>query len=169
MEVRTRQGCSGREARRRRHALEKLRDFDALIRGTASDAEKAVAIAWLEHLIGDIHQPLHTSAKTTDSNPKGDQGGNLFLLTPKGTPTDKQENLHWFWDSMIVRNTPNTKDQCEGDFLDPIAQEIMKLYPYDTLKDKIQSAKYDAWAKESLEIAHDRGLQRPQMVRDAIG
>lgn len=134
-------------------ALKKLHDFDAVIRGTAPDAEKAVAIAWLEHLIGDIHQPLHTSGKVTDSNPKGDQGGNLFLLTPKGTPRDKQENLHWFWDSIVVRYSPNVKDQCDADFLDPIAQEIMSKYPYDKMKDRLQPGKYEAWAKEGLDFA----------------
>ena len=134
-------------------AMQKLIDFDRVIRGTASDSEKAIAIAWLEHLIGDIHQPLHTSGKVTDSNPKGDQGGNLFLLTPKGTPRANQENLHWFWDSIIVRSMPNAKDQCDADYLDPIAQEIIKLYPYDKMKDKLSLGKFDVWAKESLEFA----------------
>lgn len=134
-------------------ALKKLHEFDATIRGTASDSDKALAIVWLEHLIGDIHQPLHTSGKVTDSNPKGDQGGNLFLLTPKGTPRDKQENLHWLWDSIIVRYQPNVKDACEADYLDPIAQEIMAKYPYDKMKERIQPGKFEAWARESLDIA----------------
>ena len=107
-------------------AMKKLADFDAMIRGNASDAEKAIAIAWLEHLIGDMHQPLHSSAKVTDSNPKGDQGGNLFLLTPKGTKRENQENLHWCWDSIVVRYMPNSIDLCEADFLDPRAAQIMK-------------------------------------------
>ena len=134
-------------------AMDKIAEFSQLIRGTAPDAEKAVAIAWLEHLIGDIHQPLHTSGKITDSNPKGDQGGNLFFLTPKGTPRDKQENLHWFWDSIVARNMPNAKDQCDADYLDPIAQDIMRLYPYDKLKGKLNNGKFDVWQKESLQIA----------------
>lgn len=134
-------------------AMKKLADFDAMIRGNATDAEKAIAIAWLEHLIGDMHQPLHSSAKVTDSNPKGDQGGNLFLLTPKGTKRENQENLHWFWDSIVVRYMPNSKDLCEADFLDPIAEQIMKEYPYDKMKETLQPGKYDAWAKESLDIA----------------
>ena len=134
-------------------AMQKISDFNQLIRGTASDADKAIAIAWLEHLIGDMHQPLHASAKTTSSNPKGDQGGNLFLLTPKGTPREKQENLHWFWDSIVVRYMPNLKDQCDADYLDPIAQDIMKLYPYDKLKDRLNPGKFDEWKTESYNIA----------------
>lgn len=134
-------------------AIQKLNDFNQVIRSTASDSDKAIAIAWLEHLVGDIHQPLHASGKVTDSNPKGDQGGNLFLLTPKGTPRDKQENLHWFWDSIVGRYQPNSKDQCDSDYLEPIADEIIKLYPYDKLKDRLNDDKFDVWAKESLDIA----------------
>ena len=133
--------------------MQKIADFNQLIRGSASDAEKAVAIAWLEHLIGDMHQPLHASAKTTSSYPKGDQGGNLFLLTPRGTPRDKQENLHWFWDSIVVRYLPNAKDQCDADYLDPIAQDIMKLYPYDKMKNNLNMDKFDVWKTESYNIA----------------
>ncbi len=134
-------------------AMDKVIEFDKLIRSSATDAEKAVAIVWLEHLIGDLHQPLHTSAKVTDSNAKGDQGGNLFLLTPKGTPRAEQKNLHSYWDGIIGINMPNTKDLCEADYLDPIAQDIIKRFPYDKLKDKINSDKFDLWPKESLTIA----------------
>lgn len=134
-------------------AMQKLVDFDKVVRSSATDAEKAIAIAWLEHLIGDIHQPLHMSGKVTDAYPKGDQGGNLFLLTPKGTPRDKQENLHHFWDAIIGISQPNAKDQCDADYIDPIAQDIIKLYPYDKMKDKLSPDKFEIWGKESLDIA----------------
>ena len=141
------------EAEASGQAMAKLADLDKMIRSNATDAEKAVAIAWLEHLIGDIHQPLHASSRVTSSNAKGDQGGNLFLLTPKGTPRDKQENLHWFWDSIVVRYQPNTKDLCESDYIDPIADEMMRLYPYDKLKGELADGKFDVWKGESFKIA----------------
>ncbi|MBO0200809.1 S1/P1 nuclease, partial [Vibrio alginolyticus] len=85
-------------------AVKKLNEFDKTIRNSSlSDGEKAIAIAWIMHIIGDLHQPLHTSARVTDMEPKGDQGGNLFLLSPKEAPRDKQLNLHWFWDSIVNR------------------------------------------------------------------
>ena len=134
-------------------AMDKIADFDKLIRSNASDAEKAVAIAWLEHLIGDIHQPLHAESLVTPDNPKGDQGGNLFLLTPKGTPRDKQENLHWFWDSIAIRYQPNTKDLCDADYIDPIGNEIMKQYPYDKVKGELADGNFSQWKDESYRIA----------------
>lgn len=134
-------------------AMQKLLDFDKVIRSSAPDAEKAIAIAWLEHLIGDIHQPLHTSGKITDTDPKGDQGGNLFYLTPKGTPREQQRNLHSFWDGIIGQNIPNAKDVCEADYLYPIGDEIIKAFPYEKEKSRINPDKYDLWAKESFDIA----------------
>lgn len=136
-------------------ALVRIAEYDRLIRSSASDAQKAVAIAWLEHLIGDIHQPLHSSARVTDIEPKGDQGGNLFLLTPVGTPRDKQQNLHWFWDSIVVRNIPNKKDECDIDFVEPLAQKFMKKYPFDKMQSRLALGSYDVWAKESLTAAQN--------------
>ena len=145
--------------------MENLSDFDKVIRSSASNQEKAIAIAWLEHLIGDIHQPLHASARALgEDDKKGDQGGNLFLLTPKGS-RDKL-NLHSFWDGIIRQNFPNTKDACEADYLDPIAQSIMKNFPYSKLQSRIANAKYDMWEKESVEIATTfvyKGLKRYEM------
>jgi len=134
-------------------ATEKLAEFDKLIRTSTSNSEKAIAIAWIEHLVGDIHQPLHAESRVTDSNPKGDQGGNLFFLTPKGTPRDQQQNLHWFWDSIVVRYQPNSKDACDADYIDPIADAIIKDYPYDKLKDQLAAGQFNVWKDESFKIA----------------
>lgn len=134
-------------------ALEKLIDFNKSIRGSDSDKEKALAIAWLEHLIGDLHQPLHTSARVTDLEPKGDQGGNFFLLTPKDTPRDKQENIHWFWDSIVVRAIPRKNDACDADYVDPEAKSILKKYPYAKMKDRLKPGNFEEWKMESLKAA----------------
>jgi|CXWL01.1.fsa_nt_gi hypothetical protein len=136
-------------------ALERLKTYSEMIRGRANDSQKAVAIAWLEHLIGDLHQPLHTSARVTESEPKGDQGGNLFLLTPQGTPRDKQENLHWFWDSIVVRNIPNKGNDCDSDFIDPIAEKFMKKYPYSKMQSRLASGRFEDWTEESLKMAQE--------------
>ncbi|MFN0276999.1 MAG: S1/P1 nuclease [Pyrinomonadaceae bacterium] len=132
--------------------MKKLADFSQLIRGNASDAEKAIAIAWLEHLIGDIHQPLHSSARVNEYDPKGDRGGNGFYLTPKGTKREQQDNLHSFWDSVVVRYMPNP-DKCDFEYIEPIAQSITKLYPYDTMRAKLSLNNFENWANESLSIA----------------
>lgn len=137
-------------------AIERIIEYVKLESSGAKDSEKSIGLAWIEHLVGDIHQPLHTSARVTDREPKGDQGGNLFLLTPEGTPRDKQETLHWFWDSIVVRNIPNTKDVCDADFIDPLARSIMKRYPISRFSSRLAVNDPEQWKRESFEAASAR-------------
>ena len=56
--------------------------------------QRAVALCWVLHLIGDIHQPLHTgSLYSTNRFSTGDRGGN-------GIKTDGR-NLHARWDRAL--------------------------------------------------------------------
>jgi hypothetical protein len=134
-------------------AVTKLNEFDKVIRSAdASDKDKALAIAWIMHLGGDIHQPLHTSARVTDTEPKGDQGANLFLLTPQGTPREKQQNLHWFWDSIVGRNVPLKGNTCESEYIGSIAKSIMKKYPFQAVSSSINLGAYEKWQEESFAL-----------------
>ncbi|MEO6334737.1 MAG: S1/P1 nuclease [Pyrinomonadaceae bacterium] len=146
-------------------AVSKIAEFDKVLRSTsATDKDKAIGIAWIEHLIGDIHQPLHTSARVTDTEPKGDQGGNLFLLTPDGTPREKQLNLHWFWDSIIGRNTPLKGDACERDYIVSVADKIMKKYPRQSLASEMRLGDYEGWRAESFAL-NPTAVFSPDLVR----
>lgn len=136
------------------NALERLFAFDKMMRdASASDADKAIALAWFLHIGGDIHQPLHDSGRVTKYDPKGDQGGNLFMLSSKGAKGDARLSLHWYWDSIIGRNIPRVNDACDSDYLPPLAQEIMKKYPASKLQNKLELGKYDEWQKEGFQIA----------------
>jgi len=135
-------------------AVEQLFAAEKTLRNTsAKDAEKAIAIAWFLHLSGDIHQPLHTSARVTDLEPKGDQGGNTFLLTPKNTPRENQMNLHWFWDSIVNRVITRKDDAADSAFLPPIAEQMMKKYPFAKAQSRLNLGKFDEWQKESFTVA----------------
>jgi hypothetical protein len=146
-------------------AVVKLTEFDKLIHdASAGNKDKAIAIAWIMHLIGDLHQPLHTSARVTDLEPKGDQGGNLFLLTPQGTPREKQENLHWFWDSIVVRNVPLKGEMCERDYLEPLAQKFMKKYPFSAEQAHLNLSNYEALQQETFAF-NATDVFSPDLVR----
>jgi hypothetical protein len=67
---------------------------------TATDPEKAVALTWLFHLVGDVHQPLHTVKLVTDLYPEGDRGGTRFYI--RVTPASSTISLHKFWDDLIL-------------------------------------------------------------------
>ena len=134
-------------------AVEKLFAFDKSLRDAkVSDEDKAIALAWVLHLVGDIHQPLHTSGRITETEPKGDQGGNLFLITPQGTARDKSDNLHWYWDSIIVRNIPRGETG-DIDFVSRIAKDFMKKYPESKFSNRLDLGKFDSWQQEGFRIA----------------
>ena len=64
---------------------------------STSVADKAVALCWILHLTGDMHQPLHNVALfSADYFPRGDLGGNLIKIKrPK-----RNTNLHAVWDGL---------------------------------------------------------------------
>lgn len=67
-------------------------------------AERALFARYLVHVIGDIHQPLHSVSLFNATFPKGDRGGNDIKVTlPNGTANF---NLHAFWDAgaMMIQN-----------------------------------------------------------------
>jgi len=64
--------------------------------GFNNDDLKFWWLAWLLHMAGDAHQPLHCASNYAPPNDKkGDAGGNRFLL--------KSGKLHSLWDGMIVK------------------------------------------------------------------
>ena len=73
-------------------ALEALGRFSKTLRDpAASRADKQLALRFIVHLVGDLHQPLHVGKCC-------DRGGNEVKVTWFGKPT----NLHAVWDSQMV-------------------------------------------------------------------
>jgi hypothetical protein len=73
-------------------ALEALARFREVLRSpTASLAEKQLALRFIVHLVGDLHQPLHVGKCC-------DKGGNDVKVKWFG----RDMNLHSVWDSALV-------------------------------------------------------------------
>ena len=135
-------------------AIEKLAEFEKVLRDPAvSDTEKSIAHAWFLHIGGDIHQPLHTSSRVTDREPNGDLGGNTVQITPEGTPRADQQNLHWFWDSIVPRNIPFDFGFCEGCYVKHIAEAFTSRYSIEAEKGGLALSNYTLWKDESLKLA----------------
>lgn len=102
---------------------------------------KAEALRFTMHLIGDTHQPLHDS----DNN---DHGGNGFSLGGK-------KNLHSFWDaggdqwSSIPR--PLTDDGRAK--LTQMATAIENQFPLEKMADKAAETNPADWVHEGWEMA----------------
>ena len=73
-------------------ALEALGHFRSVLQDpSASLADKQLALRFIVHLVGDLHQPLHVGKCC-------DRGGNDIKVSWFGKPT----NLHAVWDSQLV-------------------------------------------------------------------
>ncbi len=74
---------------------------------SASAGDRAVALCWVEHLIGDVHQPLHDSSLFSAQFPHGDKGGNDESLAAGSVDKDPLElaanphRLHALWDDLL--------------------------------------------------------------------
>jgi hypothetical protein len=128
--------------------------------------DQPMALALIEHLVGDIHQPLHCATKYFFSHGqlRDDKGGNdEFVLN--GPPGDTKFNLHAFWDSAWRASFDQVTGDVvldarfpHGDWLDPasvhdLATEIGGL-PV-SLKADDTPTNFDAWARESNAVARD--------------
>jgi hypothetical protein len=73
-------------------ALEALARYTATLRNPAASlAEKQLALRFVIHLVGDLHQPLHAGKCC-------DRGGNDVKVKWFG----RDSNLHTVWDSLLV-------------------------------------------------------------------
>ena len=60
--------------------LTALAENESVVRNQNDGEQRAIALAWLFHLVGDVHQPLHTAQLFTVDYPQGDRGGNEICL-----------------------------------------------------------------------------------------
>ena len=86
------------------NAQDSIALFRAVLASADPDPKKSYDLVWLLHLVGDIHQPLHATARFTSALPQGDDGGNKVKLHC----TDCPSNLHAFWDEALGLTTKLT-------------------------------------------------------------
>jgi hypothetical protein len=89
----------------------------AIIRQGKGDKAEAVALSWVIHLVGDLHQPLHMSNR--------DRGGNDFAVTYRGKAKcigTSHVELHSVWDDCLVGEAAHgrTPTQFAAALLGPI-------------------------------------------------
>jgi hypothetical protein len=80
-----------------------LRENARIVADTAAaDTDRAVALCWIFHLVGDMHQPLHAISLYNAMFPDGDRYGTQFWVRqPHG---GEAISLHYFWDSTVQRS-----------------------------------------------------------------
>lgn len=125
--------------------LTALVENERIANNDTEPARKAIALTWLFHLVGDIHQPLHSTQLFTSDYPNGDRGGNLVCVRP--TSKSKPMDLHRFWDGVITSSNNVTRLRNEATTL---------INRPEFAKDQLTElgrTNFESWAKESFEIA----------------
>ena len=132
------------------NAQTQIATFRQALGSAQSDDVKSYDLVWLEHLVGDIHQPLHAITRISAKMPAGDAGGGLALLC--AAPC--RNTLHLFWDRLVG-------DQSSIDFPSKtltLAEEIKaaeiaaKALPAADPR-MAQEANESEWVQESFEAA----------------
>jgi hypothetical protein len=77
-----------------------LVDNERIVKTDTDPARKSIALTWLFHLVGDIHQPLHSLQMFTTDYTNGDGDGNQICVRPG--EASKPMNLHQFWDGLLT-------------------------------------------------------------------
>ena len=80
------------------NVLTQIDRFRKVLASDAPDPLKSYDLVWLLHLVGDVHQPLHTTARFTIDLPGGDRGGNSVTVCPTNGDCT---NLHAYWDGLL--------------------------------------------------------------------
>lgn len=120
--------------------------------GSASvpDSAEAIDLAWLLHLGGDSHQPLHNSARITAEDPEGDRGGNSFRLAG----LYPFNNLHAYWDALVGPAFPwRAEYRSEADYVGSIAQQIARRWPLGRMRRQLLPGEIERWSEEGVRVA----------------
>ena len=117
----------------------------------STPTERAWALCWLMHVLGDVHQPMHVSDLFSKDFPAGNMAGTMgYVMDPvSNTPI----TLHILWDSNVLR-VPT------AEFVGKHTQAFMKKYPRTALPELKAYPVSDPdffreWAKESHQVAVD--------------
>lgn len=124
-------------------ALERVKQAVSELRG-GDPRQQAFAIRVVAHLVGDIHQPLHSS----DNH---DAGGNAVEVVnrkcgPKGC------DLHTYWDSQIVKGITRGKSS------DQVVSDLLNEYQGETFD---RTFNPNLWTSESNTLARNVAYNIP--------
>lgn len=151
----------------RGHYGELLHQLDRL-QMSVMDSKRATSArgldtAWILHLVGDVHQPLHSSARITVDEPDGDRGGNDFPLSDV-----RADNLHAYWDSILTRSYPRAEGESVEQWVGATAAILMQSHPQSSLAvDLKDQHSFRQWSWDGVQFAM-RSLFPKQLISGGV-
>jgi hypothetical protein len=110
-------------------------------------AERDVALCWVFHLVGDLHQPLHTVSLFSTIYPEGDAGGTRFFV--RVAPDAATISLHSLWDNALGQEQGIRAVWNRSGALIARSDLARESFP------ELQVGAWRSWAAESLQHARD--------------
>ena len=96
--------------------------------------ERVMALAFLVHFVGDLHQPLH-------AGDRDDLGGNR-ALSNYGDYSTAKLNLHTIWDGYLAERAASTRPP------------LVRVYSAQE-RNTMQGGSVEDWSRESWQVARD--------------
>jgi hypothetical protein len=75
--------------------LTALAENERILQNETDPERNAIAMAWLFHLVGDVHQPLHTAQLFTVEYPQGDKRNEICVRRAKPANRWTAQVLGW--------------------------------------------------------------------------
>jgi len=116
----------------------------------ASQEQRRQAFAWVCHLTGDLHQPLHAGY----SGEAYDRGGNNFDITFEG----EQLNLHYFWDAALIKSRAGSRQQLIA---------ALRQSPTEAAADNWTPAMVDHWTDVSHQLVQDEVYPQETQITES--
>lgn len=110
-----------------------------------SQEERAIHLTWLFHLLGDLHQPMHSATLYGDTFPDGDRGGNRSLFRIEG----RKIQMHAFWDDLLGAEVSLSSIESAVLEVEALAKEHATAIEMDLKNHQTP----EDWAKEGHELA----------------
>jgi hypothetical protein len=116
--------------------------------------ERARSLAFLAHVVGDLHQPLHTVSNYTHTHPNGDKGGNSYSLSYNHT----NMSAHRLWDEGVGIFDGGTSESQ----IQQVSQTLMTLYPKTSFGNQASDANVTNWTNEGIKNATNYVYDTPE-------
>jgi hypothetical protein len=134
-------------------AIDKIKQFEPELANSSTDAEERVmALKFILHFVGDLHQPLHSS----DNH---DRGGNSVKVIVDGFPHKSKDELHGFLDTQFVDALGTPPASLAKSLLGGITPEQARAWAAGTPED---------WQKEAFDIAASDVYGHPPLSKDDV-
>jgi hypothetical protein len=126
------------------NALTALGPFQSTVKAKKG-GERAWALVWILHIVGDLHQPLHCTARAVPGTGKSDHGGNGVNY--------KSTSLHSYWDHLPDKAYKN------GSYASTLVAGLNSMSPSARAKFQARTNNLQPshWVKEGHDLIYGIG------------